>query len=228
MPKSEKKFNIAWDCDGVLLESHQPVLSQANETLSHITKQDVKIHKSDLTSWNALYDVVLKLTNSEESAKDINQYWFTPEILRRSPPNMAAVEVFRKCQELSDVSQKIITSRTHESRQSTRDSLEAFLPYFNWSKDFHIRTSRCRLSGDNFKAQQLKLHQINFMNEDNQVTIAFIQAKLPECRLNYFSQPWNSQDVDPSRKILRVNPYDPKNIYNRILEAREVFRQNSI
>ena len=228
MLKTERIFKIAWDCDGVFVDSHQPVLSRANEELSRITGQDIKITKSDLTSWNALYDIVLNLTNSEETAKNINQYWFTPEILRYSPPNMVAVEVFRKCQELPYVSQSIITSRTYESRQGTRESLEPFLPNFNWQNNFRIRKSQCRLSGDEFKIQQLNHQKINFMNEDNQLTVASIQANLPECRLNYFSQPWNSQDTDSSRQILRVNPNDSNTIYERILEARELFRQNSV
>jgi len=223
MAKKEKIFTVGWDCDGVLLNSHEPVLIRAKEELRRILGRDIQIEKSDLTSWNALHDLVLALTGNPDITNDINQYWFTPSILRLSPVNQAAIEVFRRCRELPNVRQRIITTRTPVCRQCTQDSLEPFLPGFNWQKNFHIRTESCQLSGDEFKIKQLRLHRIQLMNEDNSATVSSIQAELPNCRIIYFSQPWNSQDKDPSRFLLRVDPYNPDNIFERILEARENF-----
>lgn len=223
MAKKEKIFTVGWDCDGVFLESHEPVLSNANLELTRILGKKIQIEKSDLTSWSALYDQTLALTSNPEITNTINQYWFTPDILRLSPVNQAAIEVFRRCGELSNVRQRIITTRTPACRQCTQDSLEPFLPNFNWQQHFHIRGRSSQLSGDDFKIQQLKQFGVGLMNEDNLVTVSLIQTELPACRINYFSQPWNSQDNDPFRNLLRVDPYNPDKIFERILEARENF-----
>lgn len=223
MAEREKKFTVAWDCDGVLLDSQEPVLFCAKKELSRILGRDIEIEKSDLTSWNALHDRVLNLTGDPKIADEINNYWFTPDILRRSPPNLAAIEVFRRCQEIPDVVQRIITTRTPVCRQCTQDSLESVLPNFDWRNHFHIRSNSCRLGGDEFKIQQLKLHRVRFMNEDNPSTVLLIQSRLPNCRINYFNQPWNSFDNDQSRNLFRVDHHNPDMIFDRILGAREIF-----
>lgn len=224
MPKNEKIFRIAWDGDGVLINSEVPVLAQASLAISEILGRKVKIVKEDLFHHNALFDVVFNLTGDEKLAEQIRQYWFTPEIISRSLPNMAAVEVFNRCQELPNTFQSIITTRIPECRQATLTSLEKHLHNFDWQKDFHIRAEVVPgVSGDDFKVGTMENRQINLMNEDNTPTVALIQARMPICRVNYFNQPWNATDLDPSRSGLRVDPNDTETIHRRILEAREQF-----
>lgn len=58
MPKVEKIFGIAWDNDGVLSESHKPVLEAVNLELSVLLSRPVNLVKSDLTDWDALTRLV--------------------------------------------------------------------------------------------------------------------------------------------------------------------------
>ncbi|MFA6007761.1 MAG: hypothetical protein WC784_03930 [Candidatus Shapirobacteria bacterium] len=223
MSKSEKIFNIAWDCDGVFLESHEPVLKIANEKLSNYLKREITLTKSNLTVWTALYEHALNLTGNESFALEIRQLWFDPEVLRLSPPNFAAVEVFNRCQNLPNTKQHLITTRIFECRQSTQDSLEAHLLDFDWQHDLHLRSKFSKLSGDEFKVQQLKKHRINLMNEDNTDTVSKITIELPQCHIIYFNQPWNSSDRDLQRSQIRVDFDNTEAIFQRILEARDKF-----
>jgi len=221
MPKSEKIFRIAWDGDGVLIDSHQPVLNAANIRLSHILNREIQLTKSDLNSWDALYRLALNLIGDEKIASEIIQYWYTPEVLQLSPPNLATIEVFNRCQKLSNTTQCIITTRPPECRQATQDSLGLHLHNFNWLRDLHIRPKSSNLKGEDFKIHDLRRNDITLMSEDNTDTISRIQTELPQCHLNYFSQPWNSTDQDLSRSKLRVAFDDTEAIYQRILEIRD-------
>lgn len=221
MLKSEKIFKIAWDCDGVLAESHEPVLERANQKLTKLLGKNINIIKSDLIAWNALYDKVFALTNDEKLASEIRQFWHTPEILRLSPPNPAAIDVFKRCHELPQTTQCVITTRISKNRQITHEWLEQYLPIIDWAENLHIRQESNPLDGDEFKISQLG--EINCMIEDNPTTISLINANLPQCRITYINQPWNADDLDSFRANFRVDFNNPEAIYQSILIARDNF-----
>lgn len=213
----DRIFRVAWDCDGVLAESHQPVLNEANSQLSLILGRKIELTKSDLTSWCALYQCALRLTQNEQFALKINDIWFDPDILRLSRPNHAALKVFNRLYQLG-IEQYVITTRAPYCRKSTFDFLSENLPNIDWFRKLFIRDSDSSDSGDEFKANCLSQLDVSCMVEDNSDTVTHLMAQLPNCRLIYLNQPWNSSDHDPNRDKLRVNPNDTEAIYRRILE----------
>ena len=222
--KNEKIFKIAHDGDGVLFPSHIPVLNEANKRLSDYLNLEINFSPKDLNRYDALYYLTLGLTNNHELAEEINSLWFTPNVLARSPFNEAMVEVFKRCQKLSHTSQCIITTRPPECRRSTQDQLEQQFPDVNWQRNLHIRSEKNKqIHGEDYKIGQLKLRRINIINEDHSLTVSRILKEVPLCRINYFNQPSNADDLDLKHAQLRVDPSDTETIYNRTLEARENF-----
>lgn len=221
MAKREKIFTVAWDCDGVLADSYIPVLAAANKKISQFLNTEINILKTDLTSQDELSDKVLALTGDENFAAEIKQLWHTPEILRISPPNPATIEVFNRCQKLSDTTQCVITTRRFQNGQITKEWLEQYLPNHDWQNNLYIRKESDLIDGEEFKI--LHLRQINCMVEDNSTTIINIHHQLPDCHTIYINQPWNSPDQDLHRSQSRIDFDNPDAIYKRITEIREKF-----
>lgn len=213
----DRLFRVAWDCDGVLAESHRPVLNEANVQLSHILGRNIELTKSDLTSWRALRQHVLDLTKSEQIASEIDNIWFDPDILRLSRPNYAALEVFNRLHQ-SGIEQFVVTTRLPNCRQSTLDFLNEYLPNLDWSQNLFIRDLDNPDSGNEFKRKCLQKLNITHMFEDSPDTITYLMANLPECRFTYFTQPWNSSDQHPDRDKLRVNFNDTEAIYRHLFQ----------
>lgn len=206
------------------MESSQPVLAEANIRLSQLSGKKINLTKAGLNVYDALYRQALALLNDETSAAKINSLWFTPEILRLSQPNYAAIEVFKRCQKLPHTSQCVITTRPPVCRQSTQESLEQYLPNVDWQKNLYIRQpDELSISGDDFKISCLKRLKINHIVEDSAATIAKIHSQLPNCQVTYLIQPWNVDDQSTHPSHSKVTFDDADEIYQHILESREKF-----
>lgn len=216
-----KIFRIAWDCDGVLAESHIPLLEAANKKISQYLNREVKILKSDLIEHNELTRKTLALTGDQDFANEVTKFWHTPSILRISPPNPATIEVFNRCQKLSDTTQCVITTRQFQNEDVTREWLEQYLPTHDWKQNLYIRKESDSMNGEEFKI--LRLENINCMIEDNPITITNINRDRPHCQTIYINQPWNQLDSDEYRSQFRVDFDDVEAIYERILKIREKF-----
>jgi hypothetical protein len=227
MSKNEKIFRVAWDGDGVLIDSDKSVLSVVNKELSQILGKKINLTSEDLTDWNALTTHVLNLTGDSATAKRLTAFWFDPDTLRLSPPNPAAIEVFRRCLKLPDTEQFVITTRTPVCAAITQNWLEEFLPEVDWSTKFHIR-SNTDISGDDFKVSKLSELDINHMLEDSSATITRLISNASFCQFSYVSQPWNSSDIDSTRLIIRVSPHDPEAMFQHILKTREKFLKSDL
>jgi hypothetical protein len=225
MSKNKKIFQIAWDCDGVLAESHGPVLKEANKKLSQFLNKEINLIKSDLKGNDALSEKALILTGDEKFAGEIKQLWHTPEILRVSPPNPTAVEVFKRCQKLSNTTQCVITTRRFPNGQITKEWLEQYLPDVDWQKNLYIRQESDSINGEEFKI--FHLERINCMIEDNPITVTNIHHQRPSCQVIYLNQPWNAEDQDSYRSQFRLDANDTEAIFKRILEIRDKFFSNN-
>lgn len=221
MPKKNKIFKIAWDCDGVLADSHVPALKAANQKLSKFLNQEINLIKADLTNTNTFYEKALSLTKDEKFADEVRQIWHTPEILKISPPNPATIEVFNRCQKLPNTTQCVITTRRFQNGQITKEWLEQYLPNIDWQKNLYIRQESDSISGEEFKI--FHLESINCMIEDNPITIGNIHSQRPQCQVIYLNQPWNSGDQDSFRSQFRLDAYDPDSIFQQILNIRKKF-----
>lgn len=218
---SKKIFQIAWDCDGVLAESHEPVLKIVNQRLSQILNKKINLIKSDLDNIDTLFEKALALTGDEKIAADIRECWHTPEILRLSPPNPATLEVFKRCQKLPNTAQRVVTTRHSQNGKVTREWLEQYLPDVDWQQNLYIRQGSDLLNGEEYKIIQLA--HINCMLEDNPITVTNIHQRLPQCHVIYLNQPWNSRDLDSYRSQFRVNFDDTESVFQHILKLREKF-----
>ncbi|MFA5025978.1 MAG: hypothetical protein WC503_05725 [Candidatus Shapirobacteria bacterium] len=221
MFSNKKIFQIAWDCDGVLAESHGPVLKAANKKLSQILGKKIELTKSNLNTFDALSEKTYELTKSEKISTEIKEFWHTPEILRISPPNPATIEVFKRCQSLPNTSQCVITTRRFQNRQITREWLEQYLPSINWQQNLFIRQESDSMNGEEFKIIHLK--KINCMIEDNTVTVTNINRDRPKCNVIYINQPWNKLDQDKYRSQFRLDFDDSEGIFKKILAIREKY-----
>ena len=229
MAKSEKKFKIAYDVDGSLLASERAVLDAANDRLKYFG-YDRTILKSDLNKYDALYYLVHQITESETLATEIRNYWFNPEILRKSPPNPVLIEVFNRLHQFSDISQVVITSRPVSSCGATIHSLTENIPYINWTcanpqKLFIRATNDVGVSGTVYKLEQIGKQKVNYLFDDGPVDIHQLQILYPECAYSYITQPWNKEegyDKDNPFRISLDND-SPDSIIFKVLKAKEKY-----
>lgn len=220
-------LKIAWDGDGVAINSYQPVLAVVNQELSQYLKRNIQLTKANLTGWDAISKIVINLTGDQQLATRLEANWFNPEVLRNSPPNSAVIKVINRCQEeLPYVDQFLITTRNHQCAGVTREWLDEQIPLIDWSNRLYIRQPGDTRTGDQFKVDSLIELKIDHMSEDNTGTVINIVAKVPQCRLSYFTQPWNESDNDPIRSALRVPHDDPDILFQRIIATRTQFLES--
>jgi hypothetical protein len=210
------RVEAGYDFDGVLARSDKPVLTEVNRRLnSHLVS-------SDLKDYNFVRDFALLHTGSEKQADEINELWFEPTILRRSPPNKSVIFAFNLCHRLlPDVDQHVITTRRPNCHQISLDWLNQFIPKIDWLNHFHIRDPQSVESGDEFKVGKIEEHNIVHFAEDFFVTARNITTKCPSCRISLVTQPWNRSDHEFDH--LRVSPDNWAKMFCNILRARQQF-----
>ncbi|HEX8923897.1 MAG TPA: hypothetical protein VF828_04140 [Patescibacteria group bacterium] len=185
------------DNDGVLSRSHIPVLHEVNRRLIPYGLKK-PIGYADLDNWNYIEQTAFGLTGSRNLAHEINETWFNPQVLRRSPPYHFRLLTYQYYQQAFPLRVDMATTRRPSCYDSTFDWCRQHAPWLANQGRLHFNFNGT--SGDDFKVSQAVKYQPLFFVEDNPSTIHALHSA------GYYdtlmpTHPWNSshRELDPWR-----------------------------
>ncbi|MBT4124050.1 MAG: hypothetical protein HN981_05000 [Candidatus Pacebacteria bacterium] len=155
---------IAFDADGVLVNSQVPIIKAVNERF------DTSFVLEDWISFTSLFEEVLKLTGDD--AQTVAAWMFSTPIMIAAEPFQDSVETSRK---LADhgYQQLVFTSRPPHQEEPTKNWFAENYPWIG-RDDVHLRPADSGMNGDEFKQHKIeRLRPLSFI-DDNAETIKFL------------------------------------------------------
>ena len=194
---------VSFDFDGVLSDSRAPVLDEFNKIVFEKTGIKNKYKYEDVTGWDSLYELSLKLGYKEKEAREFNfNIWTDPFILRKAKPLEDGLEVYRSFMK-KDCVPPIITVRNKGLRDVTFEWFKEYLPEVPKNK-INIRDNE-PIDGNDFKIGKILENNVNWHFDDSEEITKLILRKLNKAKVVHIA-PVPNLEIARNKRVV-VIPY---------------------
>lgn len=181
---------IAFDADGVLINSQDPVIEITNQRLGTSFKFE------DWITYEFLYREAIRITGEPPSI--VAEWMFATPIMLASTPYPDALSASEQLEKLG-FRQAVITSRPPHQEEMTKQWFETYYPWIG-PDDIHVRRQGSNLTGEEFKLYKIEeLKPLTFTDDSAELLQFLIAHQLMGKdfirALVLRDQPWNREQT---------------------------------